>query len=128
MVPLDAFLMSSAQACREGFSGCCAGTQLDILRFTGLSCASADRDESASTAASTARGWMRGFFMKVSWLDRWAWGEGNRLCFIRTVGARLSAFTLGRVRQSAWISRSLMSWLKTTVSLRATALKASAVI
>ena len=51
-----AFLMSSAQACSAGLSGCCAGTQLDSLRLHRLVLRLRRRRRPAPAAASaTAR-------------------------------------------------------------------------
>src|SRR3954447_9945305 len=55
MVPFDCFLMSSAQACSAGLSACCAGTQLESLSCTGLSCAWAAPKARAAVAATQAR-------------------------------------------------------------------------
>src|SRR5438477_128337 len=43
--------MDSPQAWKEGFSGCFGGTQVESLRSTGLSCASAGPHARASNAA-----------------------------------------------------------------------------
>src|SRR6185437_9385494 len=54
MVPPEAFLMSSAQAISDGFSGCCGGTQLESLSATGLSWAIAGDAAAAQKAAAIA--------------------------------------------------------------------------
>src|SRR5487761_2795082 len=74
MVPPEAFLMSSAQAISDGFSGCWAGTQLDSFRLTGLSCArAAARTSKAANASTAGRESVR--FMVVSGSLGWSSGR-----------------------------------------------------
>src|SRR6185369_10721107 len=74
MVPLEAFLMSSAQACRLGLSACWAGTQLESLSATGLSWAWATPapNTRAAAIAAAVRGKVKQCLRMVSsslWLD-----------------------------------------------------------
>src|SRR4051812_26054441 len=58
--------MSSAHACRAGFSACCAGTQLESFRATGLSWAWT-RPAASVRAAATAASGNRLRIVVVSW-------------------------------------------------------------
>ena len=54
MVPPEAAFKLSPHAIKAGLSACCAGTQLPILRLTGLSCACALPRDKAERVAKAA--------------------------------------------------------------------------